>query len=106
MEVKRMQNPMFRDFNSEEKAYNAVVKMKQKYDASQIKVIAPFPKETQSKKHENYGLPKGNVEYDGDMYSLEDSLKSCGFNEEQANILRDTIDSGQVIVIVCQNESN
>ena len=101
-----MQRPMFKDFNSEEEANDAVKKMKQKYDSSRIKVVAPFPHNNQTKTHNDYGLPKENVKYDGDMYSLEQLLEGCGFSNNQAKELNNTVESGQVLVIVCQDTSS
>lgn len=100
-----MERPMFKDYASEEEAYQAVVKMNHKFEASHIYVIAPFPESNQTKTHKEYGLPRENVKYDGDINSLIDSLEVCGFNEEQAKVLRDNIDLGQVLVIICQDES-
>ncbi|WP_099305693.1 hypothetical protein [Bacillus sp. Marseille-P3800] len=98
-----MTRPMFKDYDSEEEALKAANQMKLKYDTAYINVIAPFPESDQTKTYEDYGLPKNNVKYDGDVNSLVDSLEGCGFNEEQAKILRDNIESGQVLVVICES---
>jgi len=97
---------MFKDYDSEEAACKTVEQMKQKYDESRIKVIVPFPKSNQTKTSSDYGLPEENVRYDGDEPKLEDTLDKCGFNIEQANILKGDIERGQVLVIICENKTS
>ncbi|MFB4212688.1 hypothetical protein ACE1TH_12330 [Shouchella sp. JSM 1781072] len=98
-----MQRPMFKDYKNEAEAYQAVEKMKKKYDRSCINVIVPFPKRKQTKASMDYDLPEENVTYDKDEFHIDKSLEGCGFNTTQSNILKETIKKGQVLVVICKD---